>query len=394
MAEIKISALTTAPSTITSADVVPIVQGGTTYKVSAHRLGAIDGNKGALTVSGAAWALNTAAVASVAVIGAGGTPSTATFLRGDFTWGSAGGTGTGVTDGNKGDISVASGGADWTINSGAVTSGKLATAAVGVTAIGTGAVGTTALADGAITSAKYGAGSVDTTALKTGAVTSAKLAAGAVDTTAMKDGSITSAKFAANAVDSTALAIGAVISNRIATAAVTTTALGTGAVTSTAHATGGVTTTAIATGAVTYAKLSGFAEANMSANTMLVGVASGSTPVAHAPATVRSTLGLARVVFGWGEDTVSAGTYDLPVASPFSYVINQINHICRAGSMNVTIVVSGVNATALTSIVIAASTMTTVCAACTVSAGAVVRVAYASVSSASKYSIVVWGTRL
>jgi hypothetical protein len=82
-----------------------------------------------------------------------------------------------------------------------VTSGKIAT----------GAVGTDALAAGAVTSGKIATGAVGTDALAAGAVTSGKLASGAVGTDALSDGSVTSPKIATGSVTSNKIASGNVL---------------------------------------------------------------------------------------------------------------------------------------------------------------------------------------
>ena len=184
--------------------------------------GVSDGDKGEIVVSGggAVWSIDSGAVTTAkladnsvtaAKISATGTASSITYLRGDGSWATV--PSGGITDGDKGDITVSGSGAAWSIDNGVVTTAKLADSSVTtaklanasvtpakISATGTAGNTTYLRGDGAWATVPSGGGITDgdkgeITVSGSGTVWS--IDNGVVTTAKLADNSVTAAKISA-----------------------------------------------------------------------------------------------------------------------------------------------------------------------------------------------------
>jgi hypothetical protein len=213
------------PTPVEPSDAVP-----KSYADSLVTSGVSDGDKGEIVVSGGGtiWSIDsgvigTAKLANQSVtvpkISATGTASNTTYLRGDGSWATV--PSGGVTDGDKGEITVSSSGTVWSIDSGVIGTAKLADSAVTtaklangsvtpakISATGTASNTTYLRGDGAWVTVSGGVSDGDkgeitvsssgtVWSIDSGVIGTAKLADSAVTTAKLANGSVTPAKISA-----------------------------------------------------------------------------------------------------------------------------------------------------------------------------------------------------
>ncbi len=137
-----------------------------------------------------------------------------------------------------------------------VVAGKISAGAVSTAELAAGAITTAKIAAGAVTAAEIAAGSIITSKLAAGAVTANELAANSVVAGKISAGAVSTTELAANAVTTGKLAAGAVTANEIAANAIVAGKISAGTITAAELATNAVTADKILAGAVTAGKIS------------------------------------------------------------------------------------------------------------------------------------------
>jgi uncharacterized protein YjbI with pentapeptide repeats len=214
------------------------------------------------------------------------------FLSSTGEWAVPAGGGGGVTDGDKGDITVTVTGTVWTIDNNAVTTAKIADANVTAAKLAADSVTTAKILDANVTTAKILDANVTTAKILDANVTTAKIA----------DANVTSGKLAADSVTTAKIADANVTSGKLAADSVTTAKIADANVTTAKIADANVTTAKIADANVTTAKI---ADANVTTAKILdANVTTAKIADANVTLAKLANLSAYRLI---GRDNVAAG---------------------------------------------------------------------------------------